>query len=100
MKTKRKRASRPRRTAAVRVSLAPGMSATREVPMSRVRRKLRRRAANVFTPMETGALDQDLVPGARNPMAMQGGVGPMNQEGEGDRQNDDLDALERVEPDL
>jgi len=24
----------------------------------------------------------------------------MNQEGEGDRQNDDLDALERVEPDL
>jgi len=65
-----------------------------------VRRKLRRRSTNTFTPMETGALDADMVPGQRNPIAAQGGVGPMNQEGEGDRQNDDLDALERVEPDL
>ena len=99
MKTKGKKSPR-RRSSSLRVSLAPGMSSTREVPKSRVRRKLRRRAPNVFTPMETGAPDQDLVPGVRNPMAMQGGVGPMNQEGEGDRQNDDLDALERVEPDL
>jgi len=76
------------------------MSQTREVPRSRVRRKLRRKSPNVFTPMEIGAPDEDRVPGSRNPMAMQGGVGPMNQEGEGDRQNDDLDALERIEPDL
>jgi len=100
MKTKRRRSARARRTAPVRVSLAPGMSATREVPRSRVRRKLRRKDPNVFTPMETGAPDEDMVPGSRNPLAMQGGVGPMNQEGEGERQNDDLDALERVEPDL
>ena len=99
MKTKRKAAKR-RRPAAVRVGLAPGMEPTREVPKSRVRRRMRTRRTNVFTPMETGALDADMVPGQRNPMAMQGGVGPMNQEGEGDRQNDDLDALERVEPDM
>lgn len=100
MKTKRKKTARRPRTAEVRVSLPPGMSATREIPKSRVPSKLRRRLPNVFTPMEIGAPDEDMVPGARNPIAAQGGVGPMNQEGEGDRQNDDLDALERIEPDL
>lgn len=100
MKTKRKGSPRARRTGAVRVSLAPGMSPTSEVPRSRVRRKLKRRSPNTFTPMETGALDADMVPDERNPIAAHGGVGPMNQEGEGDRQNDDLDALERVEPDM
>lgn len=100
MKTKRRRTARNRRTSVVRVSLPPGMSPTREVPKSRVRRKLRSRSSNVFTPMEIGAPDQDLVPDARNPTAAQGGVGPMNQEGEGDRQNDDLAALEGIEPDL
>jgi len=69
MKTKGKKSPR-RRSSSLRVSLAPGMSSTREVPKSRVRRKLRRRAPNVFTPMETGAPDQEPVPGARNPMAM------------------------------
>ena len=100
MKTKRKRSARTRRTAAVRVALPPGMSSTREVPKSRVRRKMARRSPNVFTPMETGAPDEEMVPDERNPIAAQGGVGPTNQEGEGDRQNDDLDALERIEPDL
>jgi hypothetical protein len=51
-----------------------------------------------YTPMETGQPDQDIVPGMGNPRAAQGGLGPLNQEGEGNRQNDELAELENIEP--
>ena len=95
MKTKRKAKPRSRRTESVVVPLPLGMRQTREIPKRRVRR---RRTPNVFTPMETGSPDEDRFPGGNNPIAAQGGVGPTNQEGEGERQNDDLEALERIEP--
>jgi hypothetical protein len=53
---------------------------------------------NVFTPMETGQPDVDRVPDIDNPGGAQGGLGPLNQEGEGERQNDELAALEQTEP--
>jgi hypothetical protein len=49
--------------------------------------------------METGQPDQDFVPGIDNPQGVQGGHGPLNQEGEGERQNDQLAELEQIEPD-
>lgn len=95
MKTKRKAGSRSRRGTSVIVPLPLGMRKTHEIPKSRVRRH---RTPNTFTPMETGGPDADPVPGIDNPTAAQGGVGPTNQEGEGERQNDDLAALEQIEP--
>jgi len=56
------------------------------------------RSRNTFTPMETGQPDQDPVPGSGNPAGAQGGLGPLNQEGEGNRQNDELAELEQIEP--
>jgi len=53
---------------------------------------------NTFTPMETGQPDADPVPDIDNPTGAAGGLGPMNQEGEGERQNDQLAALESSEP--
>jgi hypothetical protein len=53
-----------------------------------------------FSPMATGQPDQDRVPGSDNPAGAQGGLGPLNQEGEGERQNDELAELEQIEPDL
>jgi hypothetical protein len=97
MKTKRRSSSRGRRTVSVRVALPLGMRKTRVVSKSRVRRP---RASNVFTPMETGRPDADRLPGVLNPAAAQSGVGPLNQEGEGEKQNDDLAALEGIEPNL
>lgn len=58
----------------------------------------RKAESNVFTPMETGQPDQDRVPDIRNPAGAQGGLGPLNQEGEGELQNDQLAALEQLEP--
>jgi hypothetical protein len=54
---------------------------------------------NVFTPMETGRPDTDPVPDVDNPTGAAGGLGPTNQEGEGERQNDQLAALEETDPD-
>jgi hypothetical protein len=48
--------------------------------------------------METGQSDVDRAPGIDNPTGAQGGLGPLNQEGEGERQNDELAALEGTEP--
>ena len=48
--------------------------------------------------METGSPDEEHVPGIRNPAGAQGGLGPLNQEGEGELQNDQLAALEQIEP--
>lgn len=62
--------------------------------------KPKKKAKPTFTPMETGQPDQDRVPGSNNPSGAQGGLGPLNQEGEGDRQNDELAELEQIEPDI
>ena len=61
-------------------------------------RRSARTPSNVFTPMETGRPDTDEVPGIHNPQGAQGGLGPLNQEGEGERQNDQLAALEQIDP--
>ena len=94
MKTKKKSKS-PERTLDSRVPV--GMQKTREVLKSHLRKKA---PDNTFTPMETGQPDQDRVPGSDNPAGAQGGLGPLNQEGEGERQNDELAELEQIKPDL
>lgn len=76
--------------------LPKGMQDTREI--SKVRRS-KIKPSNTFTPMETGQPDQDRVPGSDNPQGLQGGLGPLNQDGEGERQNDQLAELEQIEPD-
>jgi hypothetical protein len=53
---------------------------------------------NVFTPMETGQPDRSPTPGPSMPWGAQGGLGPLNQEGEGELQNDQLAALEQFDP--
>jgi len=68
---------------------------TREVLKSHLRKKA---TDNTFTPMETGQPDEDQVPDSDNPQAVQGGLGPLNEEGEGERQNDQLAELEQIEP--
>jgi hypothetical protein len=50
--------------------------------------------------METGQPNHDIVPDINNPQAAQGGLGPLNQEGEGERQNAQLAELEQIEPDI
>ena len=72
-----------------------GMQKTHEVSKSSLPKEV---ATNTFTPMETGQPDQDSVPGIHNPQAVQGGLGPLNQEGEGERQNDQIAELEQIEP--
>lgn len=92
MKAKRKSKSKPRRAAAHR---PVGMQKTHEVSHSHLQKD---ETTNVFTPMETGQSDVDQVPDINNPTGAQGGLGPLNQEGEGERQNDQLAALEETEP--
>ena len=77
------------------VRLPLGMQKTHMVPRSHVPEV---KPENVFTPMETGQPDQDRVPGSENPQGAQGGLGPLNQEGEGESQNDQLAALEQFVP--
>ncbi len=64
----------------------------------KTKRKPKSKPSNVFTPMETGRPDAKRVPDVRNPTGAQGGLGPLGQEGEGERQNDQLAALEEIEP--
>ena len=47
-----------------------------------------------FTAGELGQPDADLKPDELNPLGVQGGRGPLDQEGEGNRQNDELAELE------
>ena len=47
-----------------------------------------------FTAGELGQPDSDVKPDSDNPGGVQGGRGPLNEEGEGDRQNDELAELE------
>ena len=72
-----------------------GMQKTHEVSKSSLPKEVE---TNTFTPMETGQPDQDQIPGFDNPQGVQGGRGPLNQEGEGERQNDQLAELEQIEP--
>jgi hypothetical protein len=51
-----------------------------------------------FSPRETGQPDPTPAPDLKNPVGVQGGRGPMNQEGEGNRQNAELEELEQIEP--
>ena len=92
MKAKKK--SKPK-SARKPAPLPLGMQKTHLVPRSRVQKE---RPENVFTPMETGQTDQEPVAGIDNPSSAQGGLGPLNQEGEGEHQNDQLAALEQIEP--
>jgi len=92
MKTKKKSKSLER-TLVSRVPV--GMQKTREVLKSHLRKES---PGNTFTPMETGQPDGDQVPDSDNPQAVQGGLGPLNEEGEGERQNDQLAELEQIEP--
>ena len=89
-----KKQSKPKATRKS-VRLPQGMQKTHQVPKSHLRVE---KPENVFTPMETGQPDQDQAPGVDNPSGAQGGLGPLNQEGEGERQNDQLAALEQIEP--
>jgi len=64
-------------------------------PKSGARRKA---PPDTFSPMEIGQPDTDNVPDINNPQAVQGGLGPLNEDGEGDRQNDQIAELEQIEP--
>jgi len=52
------------------------------------------RPSGEFTAGEIGAPDAETTPDQNNPLGVQGGRGPLNEEGEGDRQNDQLAELE------
>jgi hypothetical protein len=52
------------------------------------------KATGTFTAGELGQPDSDRKPDAGNSGGVQGGRGPLNEEGEGDRQNDQLAELE------
>ncbi len=75
--------------------LSPGMQKTHEVPKSHLRKEA---PSNTYSHKETAGPDANDVPGIRNPQAVQGGLGPTNQDGEGERQNDQLAELEQIEP--
>jgi hypothetical protein len=75
--------------------LALGMQKTRQVPKSQLPKDS---PTNTYSHNETGGPDADNVPGLHNPQAVQGGLGPTNQDGEGERQNDQLAELEEIEP--
>jgi len=91
MKTKKK--SKPHSNQIKRLSM--GVQKTREISKARISNI---KLSNTFTSMETGQPDQDRVPGSDNPQGAQGGLGPLNQDGEGERQNDQLAELEQIEP--
>lgn len=92
MRTKKKLKSQKKHRDA---HLPLGMQKTHEVSKSSLPKK---NPTNTFTPMETGQPDQERVSGFDNPLGVQGGRGPLNQEGEGERQNDQLAELEQIEP--
>jgi hypothetical protein len=80
MKMKKKSKTKFRR-AATRLPL--GMEKTHEVARSHVSK---------------GQPDVDMVSDIRNSLGAQGGLGPLNQEGEGELQNDQLAALGQIDP--
>lgn len=74
-----------------------GMQETYEISTSRLPKET---TTKVYSPLETGSPDADNRPDTGNPQAVQGGMGPTNQEGEGERQNSQLAELEQIEPDI
>ena len=92
MKTKKKLRSHHKHQDA-RIPL--GMQKTQEVAKSRLPKEI---PTNTFTPMEIGAPDTDRVPGLHNPLDAEDGLGPLNMDGEGERQNDQIAELEQIEP--
>jgi hypothetical protein len=84
-------------TAEAYAPLAPGMQRTQEVDNSEAQWPEK---SGAFTPMETGQPDPDKIPDIKNPQGVQSGRGPLNQEGEGNRQNDELAELQDIEPKL
>ncbi len=76
-------------------SLPIGMQETWEIPAAETKWPS---SSAAFTAMETGQPDTDPVADIKNPQGVQSGRGPTNQEGEGDRQNDELAELEQIEP--
>jgi hypothetical protein len=94
MKTKLK--SKPKSKSKQKIPRLPlGMQKTHEVSKSGLPKGT---PHEVFTPMETGQPDRGATPGPRMPWGAQGGLGPLNQEGEGELQNDQLAALEQFDP--
>lgn len=78
-------------------ALPIGMQKTREVSVDEIEKE---EDEDTFSPMGTGRVDTDEIPDIHNPAGVQGGRGPLNQEGEGNRQNDEAAELEEIEPDL
>ena len=78
--------------------LQPGMQRTREVNASEVAPTDEEN--NRFTPQELGQLDTDRVADVDNPLGVGALRGPLNQEGQGNRQDDELAELRDIDPDL
>jgi SAM-dependent methyltransferase len=78
--------------------LQPGMQRTREVNARDVPESDEEN--NRFTPQELGQLDTDRVADVDNPIGMGGLRGPLNQEGQGNRQDDETAELREINPDL
>jgi hypothetical protein len=74
-----------------------GMQETREVDVRDVGKE---KDDDTFSPMAIGAPDADPLPGNDNPTGMQTGHGPLNQEGQGNRQDDETAELEEIEPNI
>lgn len=74
-----------------------GMQETREVDIRDVKKDP---DDDTFSPMAIGAPDTDPMPGVDNPTGVQTGHGPLNQEGQGNRQDDETAELEEIEPNL
>lgn len=94
MKLKKK--THRKKTETGQARLAPGMQETREISKRQMRRP--EPESQAFTPGETGQPEQDPDPEHGNRQGVQGGRGPLKQEGEGNRQNDELAELEELEP--
>ncbi len=95
MKMKRKSKAHPKHRVVPQTKHTPSVKAA-----SKPRQGGNTEIPERYTPMETGQPDQDAVQGSNNPAGAQGCLGPLNQEGEGDRQNDQLAELEQITPDL
>lgn len=57
-------------------------------------------ARGPFTAGELGQIDQETRPGTGNPQGALSGGGPLHQEGEGERQNNQLAELRAIAPDV
>ena len=74
-----------------------GMQRTREVDIREIKKEP---DDDTFSPMAIGAPDTEPLPGVDNPTGVQTGHGPLNQEGQGNRQDDEIAELEDIEPNI